>query len=147
MAAPIIAGMAKKTLSSPQFWKGLGIVALAITLLSSISKIKYWFLNLVSPSNENIVGSANNLPMGDEFYLSLTSKIKHALGVDLSWYQGGWTEDEERVVNLLKGINKDEFAIVKKLYSNSTKDNRNLRDDLIELLSTSDISKLYHLGI
>ena len=67
----------------------------------------------------------------------VASQIADALGTKSGWWSPYyWTEDEERVIALVGTVPKSYIPQLQLEYFNQT--DRNLREDLVDLLSASD---------
>jgi hypothetical protein len=68
-------------------------------------------------------------------YKSYAAQIAEGLGTSRAWYDPRrWTEDDNKVYELVKELNTQDFNIVKKLYFTTYAKGRDLSTDLANLL-------------
>lgn len=120
------------------------VIVIAIVLL-----VIYFKKKKNQPINKDVEATAVLATKGikdlaaQQSYKAISAQVANKLGTAYGWYNPlSWSESDEEVYELLKGISLNEFAIVKTLYFQSYAKGRDLSTDLANLLDKKYYSLL-----
>lgn len=120
-----------------------------IIVLSVVASAFYLKANKHKPENtdESADDSLNSngvtSPTAKDHYKNIALNLAHHLGTKYDWYDPRrWTENDQKVYDILKNITRNDFRIVSKLYFEVYAKGRNLSADLASMLDQKLYEKL-----